>query len=132
VTTLLEPIGDEDEVIIGGVAPGSLLLPTVVYLRMLDQGTEDETRQVVLAECDDGDCSMRTLTIVFSQTANTNLNTLPVLATDENDWPVIAFHTCPLGCKPQQINVLRCAERCAQAFPNKVIGVLGETGWGGS
>jgi hypothetical protein len=127
-TNLLEHIGSNDEVLIGGVAPGPNLRPTVVYLRMLNQGLDDETRQVIVAECDDNTCSSGTLYTVFSGTDDTALNTLPVLATDSNGFPVIAFHTCQAGCKPQYVNVVRCADGCAQAFPDRVIDTWGDIG----
>jgi hypothetical protein len=104
-----------------GASPG----PVIGYLRFLEEQTENESRQLVVAECGDPVCAHGTLTAVAETTENTGLETNPALTLDTNGDPVLAFHTCEPGCEPQYINVLRCEGGCAAAFPENVIGSWG-------
>jgi hypothetical protein len=122
----LDQIGGDDQVLVGGVASGPNLRPTVLYLRALNYESENEFQQILIAECDDITCSSGTLCAVFSETEDTYLASLPALVTDVDGSPAITFHTCHAGCKPQYVNVVRYANGCAQAFPDQVIGAWGK------
>jgi hypothetical protein len=99
--------------------------PVVAYLRMLDIETEEESRQLIVAECTAADCSSGTRTVIARQDAG--LETNPAVAVGPDGDTVIAFHTCPPGCAPQFINVLRCERGCAVALAEQI-----EADWSGS
>ena len=94
--------------------------PVAAYLRTVNLETDDETRQLVVAECSQADCSTGTLTEIAHRSTELGLETNPSIAVAPNGDPIIAFHTCPPGCSPQYINILRCPGGCAQAFPDRV------------
>jgi hypothetical protein len=94
--------------------------PVVAYVRMLNIETDEETRQLLVAECAEPNCSAGTRTVVARGTDETGLETNPAVAIAPNGDTVIAFHICPPGCAPQYINVLRCEGSCATAFPDQI------------